>query len=386
MEKRTAILSTTAFDAAKLTACTHELIRKELTLSEFNVIDNNHISIDGTSIEVTDHAFRRLLARLRIPQAFAKRFSTGFGDDGLRQLVQMMKTVKSSHNDQSVTLLVNPQTLSIIDILPSNYASISNNSFFDFASRYIDQYNLGVTAVGSNETGHSQINTVSDSGIYSVPGMKNEIFQTGITFTNSPLRGLEVSPYLNRLICTNGISSTAFSENYSLRSLTDKSIAEFNDHMILMAGNGFQPAGLTETIKRANNTQASLAELQKGVNALLSSDKRVDFEYVQRYIPLTRSLQAYESLGCDPSDFTGNQLKNAKSGVTVYNLVNAMTNFASNDTRYSLDSLKSANLMITAGNILTKTAYDTSAVVGVDPFYKDLLLTERETAFTIGNN
>ena len=206
-------LSTEVFNQAKAEAVGKELIRKEITLSEFNVVDNNHIQIDGITIEVTDKAFAKLLGRLRIPKAFAKRFSDGFGNDGLRQLVTMMKTAKSTANDQMVTLLVDPSTRKITDILPAGYASISQESFFDFASRYIDQYNLGVTHVGSSAYGGSQINCVSPSGILRVPGMDKEIFQTGVTFRNTPTRGLEVSPYLNRLICTNGMTSTAFAEN-----------------------------------------------------------------------------------------------------------------------------------------------------------------------------
>ena len=138
MEKLTT-LSNEAFNLAKSEAVNKEFIRKEISLSEFDVLDNNHIQIDGTAIEVTDKAFAKLLGRLRIPKAFAKRFSDGFGNDGLRQLVQMMKSAKSSANDQTVTLLVDPTTRKIADILPAGYASISQESFFDFASRYIDQ-------------------------------------------------------------------------------------------------------------------------------------------------------------------------------------------------------------------------------------------------------
>jgi len=269
-------LSTEMFNQAKAEAIGKELIRKEITLSEFNVVDNNHIQIDGITIEVTDKAFAKLLGRLRIPKAFAKRFSDGFGNDGLRQLVTMMKTAKSTANDQIVTLLVDPSTRKITDILPAGYASISQESFFDFASRYIDQYNLGVTHVGSSAYGGSQINCVSPSGILRVPGMDKEIFQTGVTFRNTPTRGLEVSPYLNRLICTNGMTSTAFAENYGLHSLNDKSINEFNEHMISMASTGFQPVGLADNIRKAVNTDASLAEMQKAVSGILSTGEQVD--------------------------------------------------------------------------------------------------------------
>ena len=385
MAKSITTLSTEMFNQAKAEAVNNQLIRKEISLSEFNVIDNNHIQIDGTAIEVTDKAFSKLLGRLRIPKAFAKRFSEGFGNDGLRQLVQMMKTAKSSANDQTVTLLVDPSTRKITDILPAGYASISNESFFDFATRYIDQYGLGVTHVGSNPYGGAQINCVSQNGIFHVPGMKDEVFQTGVTFRNTPTRGLEVSPFLNRLICTNGMTSTAFAENYGLHSLNDKSINEFNEHMIRMASTGFQPVGLADTIRKAHNTDASLAEMQKAVSALLSTDNRVDYDYIQRYIPIDRAMKAYDMAGADPNTFTQVQLKNAKSGMSVWDIVNGMTNFASNDTRYQIDDSKMGNLMVTAGNILTKKQFDTEGLLNVDPFANRSLLTEREAAIIRGD-
>ena len=373
-------LSQSAFEAKKAEAIGNELMRKEITLSEFNVVDNNHIDIDGVKIEVTDKAFGKLLGRLRIPKAFAKRFSEGFGNDGLRQLIGMMKTMKSSHNDQTVTLLVDPSTRKITDILPAGYASISNESFIDFASRYIDQYNLGVTHMGSSQYGGTQINCVAPNTMFHVPGMTNEVFNTGVTFRNSPTRGLEVSPYLSRLICTNGMTSTSFAENYGLHNLNDKNINEFNEHMIRMASTGFQPVGLADAIKKANSTDASLMEMQKAASAILSTDKAVDYDYIQRYIPVERAMKAYSNLGADPNTFTQAQMKNAKSGMSVWDVVNGMTNFASNDTRFDIGDQKMGNLMVTAGNILTKKQYDTEGVLDINPFANRQLLTTSESA------
>jgi len=138
-------LGTAAYETAKKQALNAELIRKEISLSEFNVINNTTIEIDGKQIEVSRHAFNKILSRLRIPKAFAKRFSEGFGEDGLRQLISMMKTAKSSKSDQTVTLIVDPVKRQVTDVLPSGYASISNESFLNFVERYIDGYNLGVT-------------------------------------------------------------------------------------------------------------------------------------------------------------------------------------------------------------------------------------------------
>ena len=373
-------LSQSAFDVKKAEAINNQLMRKEITLSEFNVIDNNHIDVDGVKIEVTDKAFGKLLGRLRIPKAFAKRFSDGFGNDGLRQLIQMMKTAKSSRNEQTVTLLVDPSTRKITDILPAGYASISQENFVDFASRYIDQYGLGVTHMGSDLYGGTQINCVSPQGMFNVPGMTNEVFNTGVTFRNTPTRGLEVSPYLERLICANGMTSTAFAENYGLHNLNDKNINEFNEHMIRMASTNFQPVGLADNIKKANNTDASLAEIQRAASSILSLDKNIDYNYIQKYIPVDRAMKAYSDLGADPNTFTKAQMKNAKSGMSVWDVVNGMTNFASNDTKYNVNEGKMGNLMVTAGNILCKKQYDTEGVLDINPFATRDLLTTSESA------
>ena len=382
--KELTTLSPTAFQARKAEAVRNEVMRKEISLSEFNVIDNTHIEVDGVKIELTPFAFKRLLGRLRIPTAFAKRFSDGFGTDGLQQLVQMMKTMKSSKNDQTVTLLVDPRNKVITNILPAGYASISNEAFIDFAEGYINQYGLEVKDFGSDPNGGATINCVSPNSVFSVPGMSDEIFNTGVTFRNTPTRGLEVSPYLNRLVCSNGMSSTAFSETYGLHELTDKSISEFNEHMITMASTGFQPVGLADKIKAANETDASIAEVQRAMSAMLSTDKKIDYEYMQRYLPINRVMKAYSDIGAEPSTFTNKQLQNAKSGLSIWEVVNGITNFASNDEKYNIDDHKTGNLMVSAGNLLMKKNFDTEALLQFDPFANKQLLNESESARLMG--
>jgi len=382
--KELTTLSPTAFAARKAEAVRNEVMRKEISLSEFNVIDNTHIEVDGVKIELTPFAFKRLLGRLRIPTAFAKRFETGFGSDGLQQLVQMMKTMKSSKNDQTVTLLVDPRAKKVTNILPAGYASISNEAFIDFAEGYINQYGLEVKDFGSDPNGGATINCVSPNSVFSVPGMSDEVFNTGVTFRNTPTRGLEVSPYLNRLVCSNGMSSTSFSETYGLHELTDKSIREFNDHMINMASTGFQPVGLADKIKMANNTDASIAEVQRAMSAMLSTDKKIDFDYMQRYLPINRVMKAYSDIGAEPSTFTTKQLQNAKSGLSIWEVVNGITNFASNDEKYNIDDHKTGNLMVSAGNLLMKKNFDTEALIQFDPFANKQLLNENESARLMG--
>jgi translation initiation factor 2B subunit (eIF-2B alpha/beta/delta family) len=378
-------LSNQVYQNRKAEAISNQIMRKEISLSELEVVDNNHIRLDGVTIELAEKAFKKLLGRLRIPSAFAKRFEDGFGQDGLRQLVQMMKQMKLSKKDQTVTLLVDHKEKKISDILPAGYASISNENFIGFAEQFIDQYNLDVTHMGSDPRGGVTINTVSPNTMLQIPGMKNELFHTGVTFRNTPDRGLEVSPFLNRLICTNGMTSTQFDESYGLHQLTDKNINEFNEHMLRLASTGFQPVGMAEQIRKASYTNASIQEVEQALNRVISSDKSINYDYMQRYIPIERITKAYEMKGVNTAELNAKQRGTANSGLTVWELVNGITNFASNDTKFAINDNTRGNLMVGAGNLLMKKEYDMEGLLTVNPFGQRNLLSEKESNRVMGN-
>jgi len=373
-------LSQSVFAIRKDEAIRNQVMRKEMYLSEFQV-SGDSIIVDGVAIQMSPNAKAKLLTRLRIPKAFAERFKGEFGDEGLSQLLSMMKGQK----DLLLTLIVDTKSRMITDFLPEGYASISNESFVDFTERYIDQYNLGVTHFGSNEGGGAIINTISQNGIFRVPGMDDEIFQTGVSFRNDPIRGLEVSPFLNRLVCTNGMTSNLFEERFQLMNLSDKKINEFNEHMLNLAANNFQPSQFAEKIRMANETEASLSEVQTAMNNILSVDKNVQYDFAQRFVPLEKAMRAYNDHGVDTTQLTKKQMESASSGMTVWQVVNGMTNFASNQTKVNISDATRGKLMIQAGNILMKPNFDTEGRLNVNPFANQMLLTEKESNRIMGN-
>ncbi len=373
-------LSQTEFDRRKTEAVANDIIRKEVHISDFE-IQGGSIKIDGVNIPLTEHAQNRMLTLMRIPKAFAKRLRDQFGENALQQIVSLFK---NSGKRDVFTLIVDPKQRKITNILPAGYGAISNEGMIDLTSRYLDQYNLDVTHFGS-DSGGCTINAVSDSGIFQVPGMNNEVFQTGVSFTNSPERGLEVTPFLNRLVCTNGMTSRGFSEKYGLSSLTDENISNFNDHMLNLASTGFQPSGFIDQIQKANNTHASLSEVKSAIGSIMGTDKHVSYDFAQRYVPLERSLRQYQMMGVDTNTLSQKQLQTADSGMSVWELVNGMTNFASNQTKFNINDNRMGNLMVRAGGIFTKKNYDLSDRLEVNPFANGKLLTEGQSDRMMGN-
>jgi hypothetical protein len=374
-------LSQTEFNRRKADVSQNDIIRKEVHIADFE-IKGNSIRIDGVNIPLSEHAFSRMLTLMRIPKAFAKRLKDQFGEDALQQMVSLFK---NSGKRDVFTLIVDPKKRQISNVLPAGYGAISNEGFTDFVERYIDQYNLDVTHFGG-DAGGCTINTISDSGIFQVPGMSDEVFQTGVSFTNSPERGLEVSPFLNRLVCSNGMTSRGFEEKFNLQCLSNDNIQKFNDHMLHLASTGFQPSGFMDQIKKANGTNASLAEVQSALSGIMSTNKHVSYEFGQRYIPLEKSLRQYKNLGVDTATLSKKQLAAADSGMSVWEVINGVTNFASNQTKFKIGDHQMGNLMVKAGNMLTKKNYDLEHRMDVNPFANgNCLLTQGESDRMMGN-
>lgn len=380
-------LSQSIYDQRKAEALQTSLLRKSVMLSEMKMVSADSVEISGVTIKLGDFAIKRLLSRLRIPKAFANRFKDGFGEEGLKSLIEMMKTAKVSDRDQEVTILLDPVEMAIVDVLPKNYASIDNEVFLNYIEDYISGFNLDVTHFGSNaRNGEIIINAVSNKSIYKIPGLDSEVFNGGVTFKNTPTHGIQVTPYLNRLICANGLSTTAFSENLSLHSLGEKHIKEFNEHMIMLASTGFLPSGLTDMIKKATYTDASLSELQYAASAILTAEKGIDSDVVQKYAPINRAMKAYELLGAEPQSFNKKQMMSAKSGVSIYDVINGMTNFASNHLSAKLNDTNRVRVMMKAGDLLTKKQFDIENYVNIDPFANGRkLLSDSELNSLRGN-
>lgn len=358
-------------------------IRKRVQLSQLKIEGSDVIRVDGQPIQITEAGFNSLLKRLRIPPAFARRFSDAFGEDGLKQLLETVKSGKLGKTDLDVTLLADPSTRKVVDFLPSTAASISNDGFINFAERIINDWNLSPTHFGTDPLGGVQITALHDSHIFSIPGMNNETFRAGIAFSNTPRHGLEVIPFTERLVCSNGMVSRLSEDTYSLRTLTPEAISEFNGHMADLASVGFQSMQLIDKIRRSANVTASLIEVNSAASAIMKADKSISWERVNRYIPVDRINREYHNAGIETEELTRAQQRIANSGMTVWDVVNGLTNFASNDTM-ALNDWHRMGVMRTAGDLLKKPFFDREAVLSVDPFGGSAVLTTAEAALVRG--
>jgi len=74
-------------------------------------------------------------------------------------------------------------------------------------------------------------------------------------------------------------------------------------------------------------------------------------------------------MGIQPNELTQKQQQNARTNISVWDIVNGITDFASHDYGFNIKNPESTRnqLMVNAGGILTKQ-YDTQNLLIAQPF------------------
>ena len=185
-------------------------LRKVVPFRDINLIDTESIEYKGSTINITKSAFANLLGLLGMSQSFAKNFGSLFTKEAKAQFINTMKNAMASNSGKlsNVTLVLNPINKSVVAITKGDKFGISNQQFMGVAENIIDNHSMDVTNWSVDPTnGIVSINAFNPHATFGVKGLSDEVFTGGVTFRNSPAKGFEVLPYVNRQWCTNGLTT-----------------------------------------------------------------------------------------------------------------------------------------------------------------------------------
>jgi hypothetical protein len=187
-----------------------------------------------------------------------------------------------------------------------------------------------------------------------------------MAFTNSPDFGFSASPYIQRLICANGMIGTAFEETMRLGQMSVSTMDLFQVRMEEMAARGFKPRTFDEACEKAINTNASLFEMER-IHTMLQKFSDADHDELETWVPLHNTRTAFNAAKLDPLFLNDDQKKNAKTGTSVYELIQGITHFASHDNGFKVNDYDRRVLQVNAANLLTKKSFDMANQV-LSPF------------------
>jgi len=351
-------LSSTIIDQRKQETVNAQSLRKTVAFRELNLIDETTIEFQGSRIKITSAAFKSLLKLIGMSKQFAGKFEKLFNTEAKTQFINRMKDAMASNsgNLSNVTLILNPINKTIIGFGKDESTNISNGQFITVAEDLINANGMDVTAWSTDpNTGIVTIDAFNPKAEFGIKGMNDEVFTGGVTFQNNPIQGFKVMPYMNRQWCTNGLTTAMAQESYELHSLSGDNVNKFFEHLRELRKNNFAPAGFADRVREANNTSASIQEMEYAYNRI----KGHAGERADNWIPLQENLNAYAKKGFEA--MSGAQKKMAKSNQSVWSLVNGMTHFSSHGQNIidtNMQDAQAAQIQVSAGNILGKKAFD----------------------------
>ena len=350
-----ATLSSTAIQNRKAETLNSQAIRKTIAVREINLIDDSTIEYQGKRIEITKDAFKSLMKLIGMSATFAKKFESLFNAETKAKFVNQMKNAMAAQLNE-ITIILSPITKKVVGFSKQATDMISHERFIGLADQIIDSHGFDVINWGTDaDKGLVTVNLMNPSAQFDLAnlGLSDEVFTAGITMKNSPFGGIQVMPYVNRLWCTNGLTTGLANETYSLNNLNPESMENFHQHMSQLRKNGFVPTDFANTVKMATETPASLWEMERGYSAIKGSVGAS----ADSWIPLNDNYAAYTKTGQNPQDFTAAQKKNARTDQSIWSVVNGMTHVATHapeQIAFNMGDKESTELMVKAGNIFGK--------------------------------
>lgn len=368
----TTTLASPLIATKKAESISAQSLRRTVPFREMNLIDEKTIEYQGTRIGITKQAFKSLLSIIGMSQQFANKFETLFTSDAKAQFINRMKDAMASNsgNVSNITMVLNPLNRAVILFQKEDRFQISNEQFINVAEGMIGDNSMDVTRWSTDPTtGIVTIDAYNPKAEFGITGMSDEVFSGGVTFRNSPLKGFEVMPYVSRQWCTNGLTTAMAAETYQLHSLTNDSMQKFFENMQELRRNNFAPEGFADRVRTANNTPASIKEMEFAYNLISPyAGSRTD-----NWVPLEENLNAYNKAGFET--MTGSQKAMAKSNESVWSVLNGVTHFSSHGQKLidtNMQDSDAARIQVNIGNLLGKTAFDHENSMP-NPFYSTTL-------------
>lgn len=343
-------LSQTEVNARKIETLNSQSVRKTIPVREVTLINDTTIEYQGKRLEITKEAFKDLMKIIGMSQQFAKRFEALFSPEAKASFVNQMKNAMAA-NLNEITVILSPISKKIVGFSKNASSMVSHERFISLADQIIDQNGFEITNWGVNgNKGEVIINLANPAAQFGI-GIADEVFTAGLTLKNSPLNGIQVMPYVNRMWCANGLTTPMAAESYTLADLSKDSMERFFQHMSDLRRNSYKPAGFEETVKNAMKTPASMFELSRAHNTI----KGYVGDAANNWIPYDDNRTAYNTANIDLGAMNVEQLKNARSNQSIWSVVNGMTHVATHAPEllaFNMTDKDSTGLMVQAGSVL----------------------------------
>lgn len=376
------MIETTEFQNIKKDLIKNDIITKRITLDNIDITEDNikteTVTISGNTVPVKASFYRKLAMIINVNSSLVGQFIKN--DDMkiytlLIGAIKKYKSIKRDADKTEFTLIADPSSRRIIDIVKSKGGRMSMSSICDVTERILDDNPYMQLESVDNGNGNVNFNFLNQKEVYFPKAGADEAFKFGFSINTTP-SSTGIKLYNHRLVCTNGMAvnlgsgelsnQNQFSEKFAIRSLDSESLEKFFSKLKRVQETGFQPAGFNEQLTAAMETKASLAEVNsalascydavdpKGMN---TNDLNYCYSNIaKKYFPAYGlTLSRIGKKGFDANLLNDKQKSYIKTGMSVWDVINSLTFMGSNDTEFNLYDNQKSGLKSIGGQLFAKS-------------------------------
>lgn len=349
------------FSTFKKEALSSEPLMRQANLADIQILNEKEIIYLGRKMQCTENAINDFAKAVGMPTSFGNSINNAFGSTAKQRVVELQKAARViAGKNPTVTLIANKK-LGVIERILSSSSILPYEMYFDVFERMMNGANMDITDFGSSDHGGIFVSTTSRDNEFSVGKFKDENFHPGLTFSNDIRTGAHVDSFINRLVCTNGMVAKGFSESILYNP---ESMNEFFEKILVLKNAGFLPNEFKAKVTSAIATRASFSEV-KSAAKLITESSKLTTEFVDRFVPYNDIRRKFTAKGCEVTGWNEQQARNAITNVSVWDVVNGITDFASHDYGFEISAANRLSLQVKAGAMLARTSFDTQNLVHV---------------------
>ena len=343
MDNQTYLRQRNSFVSAQLPFCTvtpHELI---------STGESTYL-VNGLELEVEPEVCELLDSFLGLSKRQSEALSQTFGSRGIRNLRNYLALSNSIKKVEKIALLADSDTRRVVGATPIKKEAIPATSFFDFIEMFMDRNGYTPEQFYSTEHGIGgvTISLLPNHAVYDEFTPGDEFLSNGIWFRWN-LGEIEAGNYFLRMICSNG-QMAPIEHKIAHMNLFDAS--SMRNMLALPQHRVFSNENL-QKIKNsailAMKTDASVREVQT-VNRLLKH-YGVEENKTEEIAPYHQLLDAYTSAGYDLKHFP---LTMMHSDITMWELFNRLTAYATHTTDWKANDNRRSGLMMESLQLLNR--------------------------------
>ncbi len=337
-----------------------QLLMTTAPLHDIRIIDDKTIEWDGLKLSLEHRAFADLMKALGLTREAGSNLTTiGAAEqrEGTKLLNLVKKALTSVSKSASVVIAAdrdrNVHRIYSSKTVPTILAA----GYFSALERYMETDDFVIDSYSVNAGGRISTNLRVPGIELNVGGLPDEWFTPGVNMSLSD-KGITVTPFTFRWICTNGaefgsIPNPALPLSRFTLGSTKEMAEWFKDLARLQAAKYTDPSYAVRVLK-ARETPASYAELVRVDDQIRKAigKQEATSTPVTRFSDLAVSENAYKAKDIHFDTMTTEQKQHLRADRTVWEAVNQVTDFASHDYGFNVGESTRTDLRRFAGRLL----------------------------------